>query len=130
MHCVALIRAMQPLAPDPPAAALRPAAWRRAAGPRAVPTRAFVLAAALVALLLPRGAGAWDTTFSNYFKANTTAKAQSLAVAKATLNGLTLNCAVYTILQNTSWAPENVTYGTPTTLRLRHWHGARVAHRS
>ena len=65
-------------------------------------------------MVQPRHAGAWDTTFSNYFTANTTAKAQSLAAAKAALNGLTFNCAVYTILQNTTWAPENVTYGAPT----------------
>ena len=59
------------------------------------------------------GAGAlYDTTFSQYFNGTKgSAKAQSLAAAKATLNGLTLNCAVYTILQNTTWAPENVTYG-------------------
>jgi hypothetical protein len=49
--------------------------------------------------------------FGSHFRVNTAAKVQSLAAAKATLNGLTLNCAVYTILQNTSWAPENVTFG-------------------
>jgi hypothetical protein len=52
--------------------------------------------------------------FSNYFKPNTSAQAQALAGAKATLNGLTFNCAVYTILQNTSWSPENITFGALT----------------
>ena len=58
--------------------------------------------------MLPQPFGA---AFGSHFRVNAAAKAQSLAAAKATLNGLTLNCAVYTILQNTSWAPENVTYG-------------------
>lgn len=50
-------------------------------------------------------------TFSGYFTPNITAKAQAIASAQRELNGLTFNCAVYTILQNTTWSPENITYG-------------------
>ncbi len=133
-HAVCTMRPMRRAAHSP--------RWRAHAHAFAAPSRPaaaggrglrVLLLLALLGLCIPaRCVAQTNDTYSGYFKANTTAKAQALASAKATLNGLTLHwcvlgmrcgtrgsdaqphavpSAVYTILQNVSWAPENITYG-------------------
>jgi|APGre2960657505_1045072.scaffolds.fasta_scaffold190611_1 hypothetical protein len=77
--------------------------------------------AALAALLTCcLAAGAQATNYSaniyrDYYKNGTTPTLQSFASAKSVLNGLPLRCAIYTILQNNTWYPDNVRSRRPGT---------------